>query len=476
MGKLEAVVARLPGAVLAVDDGLRVLALNPGAEKALGVSSSEAVGRACHELMSATDAETGRPCHEQCPLLRDGAGPGFAFNRIIESDWDGEPPTRLDCFLLKAQVPDGPIGRFCFLEPYSPSKTEAYLKGLQLGQSFYPLVSASSGLDEAVSISLKAVVRATRSDAAELMLVDPETSEPYLVKAFAADDGVGSTTTPSTHSGGLLSMVARAEMPMVVLGTPPQDDATGRSDWHMSVPIAIDGRAAGALGVSTRQDHLNVAEAFRMLFSVALHLGLYLSRALHPDARGRKEGAGTNASETARLRFQCFGTFQLTVDGEPIPVSRFKRMKAATNLKYLVTHQGGPVARESLAEALWPGVDSAKANANLRVTLHALRRGLEPSLKKGQPSSFIATRGDLVYLEPSVSVWVDTDEFSRRVRSVAKLALDGRNGEALKESREAILLYRGEYLEDEPYSDWCYFERARLREIHLDLLRLMSAF
>ncbi len=132
------------------------------------------------------------------------------------------------------------------------------------------------------------------------------------------------------------------------------------------------------------------------------------------------------------------------------------------------------MARETLAQVMWPDVDSARANANLRVTLHALRRGLEPSLKRGQASSFIAARGDLLYLEPSVTVWVDADEFSHRARSVARLASDGRNDEALKECREAILLYRGEYLEDERYSDWCYFERARLKEIHLDLLRLMS--
>ena len=130
MGELEAVIARLPGAVLAVDDSLRVLALSPGAEEALGVSISEAVGLACHELMSATDAQTGRPCQEQCPLLRDGAERGWVFNRIIESDWAGDEEKQLDCFLLKAQVSDGQVTRFCFLEPYSPSKAEAYLRGL----------------------------------------------------------------------------------------------------------------------------------------------------------------------------------------------------------------------------------------------------------------------------------------------------------------------------------------------------------
>ena len=37
---------------------------------------------------------------------------------------------------------------------------------------------------------MKAVVRAARSDVAELMLVDSESSEPYLVNAYVADDVV----------------------------------------------------------------------------------------------------------------------------------------------------------------------------------------------------------------------------------------------------------------------------------------------
>lgn len=393
---------------------------------------------------------------------------------MIESDWDGDQPKKMDCFLLKAQVSNGDLGRFCFLRPYSPSKSEAHFRSLQLGESFYPLISASTGLHEAVSISLMAVVKASQSDAAEIMLVKPETNEPYLVDAYADGDEFGGTNPRPRHNDELLSLVVSTEMPIIALGVSPEDDSDDKLGWHITVPIAFDGQVSGALGISTRQDHFDIAEAARMLFSAAVHLGLYLSRACKPDAHESKAESSAYPHKNGRLRFRCLGAFHLSVDGEPISIAQFKRLKGVTLLKYLVAHQGGPVVRGALAEVLWPGVDDAKAYANLRVILHSLRRTLEPSLKKGQVSSFITTRGDSVYLEPSVGVWVDADEFIHRARLATRLASEGRLDEALQECREALLLYRGDYLEDEPYSDWCFFERVRLKEMHLDLLRRMS--
>ena len=177
----------------------------------------------------------------------------------------------------------------------------------------------------------------------------------------------------------------------------------------------------------------------------------------------------------SRLRIHCLGTFRIAVDGEAVPLERFRRLKAITLLKYLAAHNGGPVTREALMEILWPGANPAQARGNLRVVLHALRRSLEPGLENGRASSFAISRGDLVYLDPSSQVWIDSEEFSRMARQAARLLSEGKTDEALSECRQAASLYQGEYLEDEPYSDWCLFERARLRELYIDLLKRMAS-
>jgi len=58
---------------------------------------------------------------------------------------------------------------------------------------------------------------------------------------------------------------------------------------------------------------------------------------------------------------------------------RFTRKKAAELLRYLVLADA-PVSRTTLLSALWPDAESG-AEVTLRVTLHALRRALEPDVE-----------------------------------------------------------------------------------------------
>ena len=46
--------------------------------------------------------------------------------------------------------------------------------------------------------------------------------------------------------------------------------------------------------------------------------------------------------------------------------------------------------------------------------------------------------------------------------------------DALHSYREAQRLYRGDYMEENIHADWCAEERARLREVHLEMLASMA--
>ncbi len=178
MGVLESIVARLPGAVIAVDADLRVRSLSPGAQDVLGVSASDAEGRLCYEIMSAVESDTGRPCHEQCPLSRPNARPGWAFNRMIDARWSSENRTRLDCFLLKSRVSPTQTGQLCFLGPYTASSIEANVRGLQIIEAVNPAVSDLTDIEDVADVSLKAILSATSSDVATLLFLDDETRQP----------------------------------------------------------------------------------------------------------------------------------------------------------------------------------------------------------------------------------------------------------------------------------------------------------
>lgn len=475
MGVLETLVARLPGTVVAVDEDLHILAVSPEAEHALNLRSSEVLGRRCQEIMSAVDVDNGAPCYQHCPLNRASDRPGWAFNRMVESGWSGDADTRMDCFLFRSMLSTDEKGQFCFLGPFSNGKINAQFRGMQAIEAIHPLASNSADLGEIAETSLRAVLSATGAEATELVVLDLETSGQLIKESVRFKAGADRDTARPIISQEILELVTRSEMPVLTAGAAPVASAARSAGWFASVPLKANGRMVGVLAIASENESFDVAGAVRILFSMVAQLSLHLwgSIRTHDVTEGRQQR--NSAKGTSRLRINCLGAFRLSVDGDAVPLDRFRRLKALTALKYLAAHNGGPVTREALMEVLWPGADPAQARGNLRVVLHALRRGLEPHLRQGQTASFAISRGDLVYLDPWAQVWIDSEQLSRMARRAARLHSEGQIDAALSECRQAASLYQGEYLTDDPYSDWCLFERARLRELYIDLLKRMGS-
>jgi signal transduction histidine kinase/HAMP domain-containing protein len=80
----QAVVGGIVEGVYSVDDERRVRFLNPQAERLIGISSAEAVGMFCGDLLKpARDAGGRRPCEHACPIVRArSAGSAQAVERI----------------------------------------------------------------------------------------------------------------------------------------------------------------------------------------------------------------------------------------------------------------------------------------------------------------------------------------------------------------------------------------------------------
>jgi DNA-binding SARP family transcriptional activator len=68
------------------------------------------------------------------------------------------------------------------------------------------------------------------------------------------------------------------------------------------------------------------------------------------------------------------------------------------------------------------------------------------------------------------AVWVDVDVFERLVSEGRALQDQAQWSDALECYVDAQRLYRGDYLEEETFADWCAEERERLRELYLELL------
>jgi len=166
------------------------------------------------------------------------------------------------------------------------------------------------------------------------------------------------------------------------------------------------------------------------------------------------------------LQLFALGGFGVVVAGRNIDLGKWKRKQAVTLLKYLITRIDRPVHRERLLDCLWPDVDQSRGWGRLKVTAYYLRHELRAS---GMSDEVVKTIGD-AYLLRRDAVWLDADAFERLVTEGRTLQDQAQWSDALNRYVDAQRLYRGDYLEQEIYADWCAEERERLRELYLEML------
>ena len=170
------------------------------------------------------------------------------------------------------------------------------------------------------------------------------------------------------------------------------------------------------------------------------------------------------------LQIFTLGRFNLKFDGQRIAIQKWERKQAITLLKYLVAHLGRPIHREALMEFLWPSIDENRGRKRLKVTIHSLRNELRTA---GLPEDIVVTVNQ-TYMLRQDTVWVDSSSFESFVAEGKALQYQEQWDFALQRYREAQHLYRGDYLEEDTYAEWCMVEREQLREIYLSMLAGMA--
>ncbi|HEC11882.1 MAG TPA: hypothetical protein ENI80_01295 [Acidiferrobacteraceae bacterium] len=166
------------------------------------------------------------------------------------------------------------------------------------------------------------------------------------------------------------------------------------------------------------------------------------------------------------LHVFTLGGFGMAIGGHSIDIGKWKRKQAVTLLKYLITQLDRPVHRERLIDCLWPDADEKQGWGRLKVTMYCLRQELRAN---GISDDALKTI-DNAYLLRRDSIWVDTHVFERLDTEGQTLQKQGQWSDALHRYNEARHLYRGDYLEEDTFSDWCAEERERLRERYLETL------
>jgi len=178
------------------------------------------------------------------------------------------------------------------------------------------------------------------------------------------------------------------------------------------------------------------------------------------DARDRRRRSDPHWISGPELRIRAFGRTLLDTAEGPL-AGEWLGQRAGQVLKYLVCERNRVVHAEEMAEALWPGAGRQGLNS-VRHFVHQLRDRLEPERARRAPSSFVvAVRGG--YAINRRHVQIDADEFERLSQDGLTAAERAETDLARAALEAAAALYTGDFLADEPYAEWAYDERNRLR-------------
>jgi LuxR family transcriptional regulator, maltose regulon positive regulatory protein len=158
------------------------------------------------------------------------------------------------------------------------------------------------------------------------------------------------------------------------------------------------------------------------------------------------------------LFVHTLGEFKLFLGQKVVNEREWKREKAKELFQLFITFRGRLLPRNKVLSILWRESNETTAERDFKVALNALYKVIEPNRKARSESFFIERRG-LLYGLNSTAIEIDADKF----QTLIEKGLNKRDRDVAAETLyKGLTLYKGEFLPDRPYADWCLEERERL--------------
>ena len=176
----------------------------------------------------------------------------------------------------------------------------------------------------------------------------------------------------------------------------------------------------------------------------------------------------------SRLTIRTLGGFEVhRIDGTPIPDVQWSGLRQQLLLKAIVVNGCREIPADILMDALWPGASTEVAIKRFKVTLHRLRKILEPDMDPHAGSSFIVLKDNRISLDTQ-SCWVDVEAFLSVCDVIRQLKCDEDDNDLLAACRRADEIYGGDFLPEEPYLSWVETKRTALKAQYFAVLLEMT--
>lgn len=171
-----------------------------------------------------------------------------------------------------------------------------------------------------------------------------------------------------------------------------------------------------------------------------------------------------NLFDKSAIKIQMLGQFQVWLHQE---ILTWPTRKCKALFQILLIEPGRLVPADQLLEYLWSDLPPQSAQNNLWVTVSHLRRALQPDLPPRSRSAFIQKQIEGYHFNIESDYWLDCEEFATYINEAQSA---NHPSERIKAWEAARNLYQGDYLEDEPYSEWAQVPRIQWQRRYEQLL------
>lgn len=170
------------------------------------------------------------------------------------------------------------------------------------------------------------------------------------------------------------------------------------------------------------------------------------------------------------LRVQALGPFIAWRGMQEVKSKEWQREKAKRLFQYFLAHRKKLVHKEQLVEAIW-GEDGS--DSDFKVAMNAMINALEPS-RHARKAPFYVNKNESTYgLNLAAGMALDVDEFESCIARAKRIESKDTE-QAIRLYRLALNLYKGDFLQECCYEDWCLEERERLLILYLTTAERMA--
>jgi DNA-binding SARP family transcriptional activator len=164
------------------------------------------------------------------------------------------------------------------------------------------------------------------------------------------------------------------------------------------------------------------------------------------------------------LRIQVLGKFKAWLGDQEVEERGWQREKAKELLQLFVSNRQLLLTKDEIFSQLWPDQAEKSAARDFKVALNALNNVLEPNRKARAHPFFIVREGTSYGLNTKAAIEIDSVLFENYIQT----GLEEKDKEkSIPYLEKGLNLYKGDYLIERRYNDWCINEREKLLVLFL---------